>query len=334
MSVDDEWDSFNMNSSLNDNEDDKNIMEQKINSKVDCTPLKISTKTKIVYLNKNIELEELFWKIPLIKYMELKNGVIKKQIKIQTNSNDDFIKLIQNKNQYIDYILTENILYDSTTVTARQDKFKDIRKISIGLSKKDITTYHSKEKSAFYNCFVIIVRTMFESEYKEVHVKVFNTGKMEIPGVHNDVLFENVKKEIILILQPYFTDEIYFKDELCITVLINSNFNAGFCIKRCQLYNILRMKYNISACYDPCSYPGVQCKYNFEDNTTISFMIFRTGSVLIVGKCSDEQLYTVYDFLVRVFNDEYELIKDNYILPIKDINKKKKKKKKTITITK
>ena len=63
-------------------------------------------------------------------------------------------------------------------------------------------------------------------------------------------------------------------------------------------------------------------------------MIFRTGSVLIVGKCSDEQLYIGYDFLVRVFNDEYELIKDNYILPIKDTNKKKKKKKKTIIITK
>ena len=94
------------------------------------------------------------------------------------------------------------------------------------------------------------------------------------------------------------------------------------------------MKYNISACYDPCSYPGVQCKYNFEEtNTTISFMVLRTGSVLIVGNCSDEQLYTVYNFLVKVFSDEYESIKDNYILPIKDMNKKKKKKKKTIIIS-
>jgi TATA-box binding protein (TBP) (component of TFIID and TFIIIB) len=342
MSIDDDWDSFNMNDIINDteneneneNENGNDILRQEVTSKIECSPLKISTKTKIVYLNKTIELEEVFWKIPLIKYMNLSNGVIKKQIKIQTNSNDDFIKLIQNKDRFSDYILTENILYDSTTVTARQDNFKDIRKISIGLSKKDITTYRSKEKSAFYNCFVIIVRTLFGDEYKEVHVKIFNTGKMEIPGVHNDVLFENVKREIIRTLQPYFTDEIYFKDELCITVLINSNFNAGFSIKRCQLYNILRMKYNISACYDPCSYPGVQCKYNFEEtNTTISFMVFRTGSVLIVGKCSDEQLYNVYNFLVKVFSDEYESIKDNYILPVKDMNKKKKKKKKTIIIS-
>ena len=309
MSIDDDWDSFNMNDIINDtengNDNGNDILTQEVTSKIVCSPLKISTKTKIVYLNKTIELEEVFWKIPLIKYMNLSNGVIKKQIKIQTNSNDDFIKLTQHKDRFSDYILTENILYDSTAVTARQDNFKDIRKISIGLSKKDITTYRSKEKSAFYNCFVIIVRTLFGDDYKEVHVKIFNTGKMEIPGVHNDVLFENVKREIIRTLQPYFTDEIYFKDELCITVLINSNFNAGFSIKRCQLYNILRMKYNISACYDPCSYPGVQCKYNFEEtNTTISFMVFRTGSVLIVGKCSDEQLYTVYNFLVKVFSDE------------------------------
>ena len=340
MSIDDDWDSFNINDPVNSNDDNEIIMKNdnnEISSKINCTctPLKISTKTKIVYLNKSIVLEDLFWKIPLIKYMDLTNGVIKKQIKIQTNSNEDFIKLTQNKNKYSDCILTENILYDSTSVTARQDKFKDIRKISIGLSKKDITTYRSKEKSAFYNCFVIIVRTLFEKEYKEVHVKIFNTGKMEIPGVHNDVLFYNVKREIVRVLQPYFTDEIYFQDELCTTVLINSNFNSGFSIKRCKLYDILRMKYNISACYDPCSYPGVQCKYKFEqDNTTISFMIFRTGSVLIVGKCSDEQLYIVYDFLVQVFNDEFESIKDNYILPIKDTNKNKKKKKKTIIITK
>jgi len=179
----------------------------------------------------------------------------------------------------------------------------------------------------------MILRIFYEDEYKEIHVKVFNTGKMEIPGVHNDNLFKIVQENIISLLQPYFDEKIYFKDELCETVLINSNFNAGFSIKRCQLYNLLRMKYNISTCYDPCSYPGIQSKYNFKDtNCTISFMIFRTGSVLIVGKCNDEQLYTVYNFLKKLFIDEYENIKDNYLIPEKPEKKNKKKKKKTIII--
>jgi hypothetical protein len=37
-------------------------------------------------------------------------------------------------------------------------------------------------------------------------------------------------------------------------------------------------------------------------------MIFRTGSVLIVGKCDDQQLNIIYQFLVKMFYDEYKNI--------------------------
>ena len=46
--------------------------------------LYISTKTKIVYLNNTIDLNSTFWKIPVMHYGMRKNGVIKKQIKLQT----------------------------------------------------------------------------------------------------------------------------------------------------------------------------------------------------------------------------------------------------------
>ena len=52
-------------------------------------------------------------------------------------------------------------------------KFKDIRKISIGTCKKDILSYRSKKKSAFYNCFVLILRVKEDDIFKEIHVKVF-----------------------------------------------------------------------------------------------------------------------------------------------------------------
>ena len=38
-------------------------------------------KTKIVYMNKSFDLKDVFWKVPLIDYMELREGIIKKQIK-------------------------------------------------------------------------------------------------------------------------------------------------------------------------------------------------------------------------------------------------------------
>ena len=330
MSLDEEWLNFLNNQDENiDNLNNENINDNINKQKIpDASLLNISTKTKIIYLNTSIELENIFWKIKLINYIDNNDGVIKKQIKIQTNSINDYNN-VQNKiKEYDNYFVEQNVLYTTEEHSVRQDNFKDVRKINIGITKKDIISYRSKQKSAFYNCFVIILRIFFQEQFREIHVKIFNTGKMEIPGIHNDDLFEIVKNKILNILQPHFMDEINFKENSCETVLVNSNFNAGFNINRQNMYNILRNKYNISASFDPCSYPGIQCKYNISNNKNISFMIFRTGSILIVGKCSDEQLYNTYDFIKELLKDNYYDIYDSYIEEDKNENKNKVKKKK------
>jgi deoxyribodipyrimidine photolyase len=58
-------------------------------------------------------------------------------------------------------------------------------------------------------------------------------------------------------------------------------------------------------------------------------MIFRTGSVLIVGKCEDDELYRIYEFLKNIFTREfYQIYETNY----EGLKKKSKKKMKKITI--
>jgi len=42
--------------------------------------------------------------------------------------------------------------------------------------------------------------------------------------------------------------------------------------------------------------------------TEISFMIFRTGSCLIVGNCSEKVLLFVFEFIKRFLAEEYENI--------------------------
>ena len=63
-------------------------------------------------------------------------------------------------------------------------------------------------------------------------------------------------------------------------------------------------------------------------------MIFRTGSVLIVGKCEDDLLFEIYKFLNNIFIDEFmDIYEDTADLE----NKKPKlrnKVKKHYTITK
>ena len=55
----------------------------------------------------------------------------------------------------------------------------------------------------------------------------------------------------------------------------------------------------------------------------ISFMIFRTGSVLIVGNCDENILNIIYKYLKKIIYDEY----DKIFIKINNDEKKKSNKK-------
>jgi len=316
----------------------------------------ISTKTKIAYLNRPIDLKEIFWAVPIIPYSKPCKGVIKKQMKFNSTTAEELI-LIQEKlkdeNYFEEYVIT-HIDNPSGRI-----KFKDTRKVSIGVSKKDLMSYRCKKKSAFYNCFVLILRMKVEETFKEFHVKIFNTGKLEVPGVQSEQCYKLILEQIINILQPHIDIPLGYKEDSDETVLINSNFNCGFFINREILYDILKNKYNIQSIYDPCSYPGIQSKFYYnpdidiqngsqksEDNRSIytnikevSFMIFRTGSVLIVGKCDENVLLLIYEFLKNILAIEFnDICQTNVTTKVQDLNlniikdKKKKIRKKNIII--
>jgi len=359
MDIDKEWESFiscdyNDNVSSDDEEineflkkTDEELLTANLSNDLNFTPPKasdiyISTKTKIAYLDTSIELKDLFWAIPIISYANPCNGVIKKQMKFNSLSFED-LKIIQDK-------LKEEVYFEEYIITHIDNptgriKFKDTRKVSIGISKKDILSYRCKKKSAFYNCFVLILRMKVEKIFKEFHVKVFNTGKLEIPGVQSESVFHMILQQVLETLQPYVNKPIGYKDNSNETVLINSNFNCGFFINREILYNILKFKYNIQAIYDPCSYPGIQCKFYYnpdigiqngcqisEENKhlytnikEVSFMIFRTGSVLIVGRCDENVLFIIYEFLKEILINEYKEICQKNIKLLDETKEKKKK---------
>jgi metal-dependent hydrolase (beta-lactamase superfamily II) len=91
--------------------------------------------------------------------------------------------------------------------------------------------------------------------------------------------------------------------------------------------------------YDPCSYPGIQSKfyYNLDKDKQdgicncsvkcnkkgsgsgdgqckeISFMVFRTGSVLIVGNCDEHILNIIYQYIKNILEKEYQDITDGLI---------------------
>ena len=337
--LNDEWDNF-----LNNKKDDNNSIEI-INNENNLTTqhipkpsdIYISTKTKIVYLNneQKINLKEVFWNIPLINYETPEIGIVKKQIKFVSDTIEE-LEYIECKLKNTPHFVNSYVLTHIDSVNSSKKTFKDVRKISIGLSKKDILSSKCKKKSAFYNCIVLILRLKINDNFKEIHVKVFNTGKLEIPGIQNDDILNDTLNYVVKTLRPYTTVELDYYKNTYETVLINSNFNCGYEINRDKLYTLLVNKYNINTCYDPCSYPGIQCKYNIRTNddiTTISYMIFRTGSILIVGKCNEDQLYQAYNYLKNILEIEFHTINLGVIdfkLLQENKNKKPTKSKKKI----
>jgi len=379
-SIDDEWKLF-LNKQYIESETGFQESAKKTSTKVEtqyigadysvpeCQELYISTKTKVLYLNQPIDIHRIFWLIPITEYSSPRECILKKQMKIVSKTKEEYEEYKERLTGIPYY--SEHIIKQIDNPTARRIRFKDERKITIGLSKKDIMNCRGKVKNAFYNCFAMIVRFRNTNpgdsidEFKEIHVKVFNTGKLEIPGILNTDLLDTVKRMVLEYLQPHIDTPLEFVDyDKEDNVLINSNFNCGFYIHRERLHTILRSeKYGIESAYDPCSYPGVKCKFYYNHSISISegerqkgqiliedrkmkmselidtnkyseisFMIFRTGSVLIVGNCSERILRVVFEFIKQVLVQEYMNIRVVNETPNMKI-KNKKIRKKTILLT-
>jgi hypothetical protein len=68
----------------------------------------------------------------------------------------------------------------------------------------------------------------------------------------------------------------------------------------------------------------------------VSFMIFRTGSILIVGMCNENVLYIIYEFIKKMLINEFHNVSQHVVLPgSNDLakNKNKKIRKKQIFIS-
>ena len=337
-SIDDEWSQYLLNDEFEISNQEEEVQSNNSQDEIpQCDELYISTKTKVLFLNQEVDIKTVFWNIPIIQYSEPKEGVIKKQMKIVSKTEEEY-NIVKEKLKD-QYYYTENVIKQINNPEARRIKFKDERKITIGISKKDIMNSRGKVKNAFYNCFAIIIRFIYEGSFREIHVKIFNTGKLEIPGILNKEMLILIKEKILILLStilPIIPEFVETHNEH--NVLINSNFNCGFYINRDVLFHILRNTYNIESSYDPCSYPGIKCKFYFNNERTIeqsqqngtidkedrnmkvyelieskkytevSFMIFRTGSVLIIGNCSEDILIYIYEFIREILQTSYKSI--------------------------
>ena len=80
--VDDEWEAYLNNDPVKQslNEQSDSLLPENPPSTVlpKCDELYISTTTKVLFLNQPIQINDIFWEVPVIDYWKPKSGAIKK----------------------------------------------------------------------------------------------------------------------------------------------------------------------------------------------------------------------------------------------------------------
>lgn len=242
-------------------------------------------------------------------------------------------------------------------VIVEEKKLTHTRKLSIGTCKKDEQNNLKKKKikgakDAFSNCLAINVRYQHIDsdtavmpstplDYHEYHVKIFNTGKIEIPGIKNTETFKGLLGLITeLITQVTSVPTSYIIDEHEL-VLINSTFYCGHELNREALSSILSNKYGLTCTYDPSVYPGILCEFYYNTELpedlqtgicpidhkpgaskkivkdtilTITYMIFRTGNILILGKCVEPVIRYLYNHMKHILEVERASVESGAIV--------------------
>lgn len=246
------------------------------------TPLRISTMTALCDMGCDISLDDLY----------------------RTLQINDVIKCVE---------------YQDNPVKGVKKKKK---------KKKNVT---SGKKKCFYNQLTVIIHIM----EKDVNVKIFKNGKIQITGIKTQENGIAAAKHVSSIIK----DSTGIKDYR--TVLINSDFNIGFPIRRNELYNILVKKYNLFVSFEPCIYPGVNAKYfwntqnsNYDEGVCmcthkcsgkgqgngngdckrITMSSFQSGTVIITGANTIEQLHAVHKFLLMIFAKHKDQIQKKIIV--------------------
>uniref|UniRef100_A0A6C0H633 Uncharacterized protein n=1 Tax=viral metagenome TaxID=1070528 RepID=A0A6C0H633_9ZZZZ len=314
--------------------------------------LYISTISKVFQLNRPIDLS-VFWNIDIIDYDTFQEGIIKKEQQFIFYNKNEYIEFEEKYlKKYYYYNFVNYKTMESDNILNKHKKFKDVWNVSIGISKSN---FINKKKKYFINCFILIMRIKIQDSFKEFHIKIFNTGKIDIPGIKNDHHIQIILANIIKILDNASNSSFQFLDKQE-TILINSNFSSGYYFYQNKFYDLLKNKYNIKCFYDTsCFYQGIQCdiyydlindklcvsipykteekkmtKINIKNKNSqfvnIKIKIFRTGKINILGKFEKNVLYKSFDFIKNILNTEYEQIYEKHPEINKDIKPPKCKK--------
>ena len=325
----------------------KGEVEKTIDKKEVCnypkpTKYRISTMTMITSFNCNINLTVVS------KYFELDNKIISMVYGDKPVKSSNIKK-------------TNRPFFNQATIIVKLDPLKKINIKIFSNGKIQMTGIKKKEDGEKALQLIIDklkvtngispVKNLLDSQLIKYYLQVTNEYLLddsfyELDKTNKPILLREKMLEIIYEKNGTEDINIYATsiEDLSLIeiknidiVLINSDFNINFKIKRNNLFSILSKEYNIVTRYEPGIYPGVNSKYywnkdyegkGFEgkcyctnkctgkgtgngngDCKQITIAAFQSGSVIITGAREILHIEKAQTFINKVFRDNYDLIR-------------------------
>ncbi len=207
----------------------------------------------------------------------------------------------------------------------------------VGESHRDALTHRKITNKSFFNQSTLVVRRWVSDErgWKEVNIKLFGNGSVQMTGIHSEEFAEETLRWLIkecekLSESPFNTPPTVNKMNV---QMINSDFSLGVQLHSEIIHAILRDRYGLFSIFEKTLYQGVDTKYyyNTKKNPTaspgvcgcptmcsgqgnadgegqckrITISIFQTGNIIITGARNMDQINEAYEFINKVF-DKHE----------------------------
>lgn len=205
----------------------------------------------------------------------------------------------------------------------------------IGSSHKDIFTNRKITSKSFFNQSTIVLRRKTEDGWKEVNVKLFANGGIQMTGVTSEPFAYRAIEWLLHQFQSL--PQLPFQNPPSIqrfsVQLINTDYALNKFINQDALHKLLINEYNLFSMLEKTIYQGVNTKFFYNKRNPgvgicqcknfckgqgagdgegeckrITMSIFRTGRIIITGARQMEQIEAAYDFLNSVLDKHHPTV--------------------------
>jgi len=220
----------------------------------------------------------------------------------------------------------------------------------VGACYKDLFTNRKMTNKSFFNQDTLILRRRFGAGWKEVNMKLFGNGGIQMTGVPSQefaVASVTWLLDLIRTLPqtpfPPSSAEATAATAAPISIqkisvpLINTDYSLNYDINQDNLHRIFIERYNLFSMLEKTIYQGVNTKYYYNSTNKakgvcacptfckgqglgngvgeckrITMSIFRTGKIIITGARTMAQIEETYEFLNHILRTHASEVLSNY----------------------